>query len=365
MSHKIVLTVLNDLAIDQRVHKIAFSFLERGYEVLVVGVLREDSRKINRDYATHRIPIKNIAGPKFYLEFNRSLYKYLSNIDYDILWANDLDVLSGSYFSVRHKRRKGKTVKLVYDSHELFPELPELVGRRFKKMVWKQLENYLISRVDEGVTVCPSIQHILTEKSNIPFHLLRNMPLVDDCIKSRSSLDEKILIYQGAVNLGRGLKLMIDSLMYNDFKLMIVGGGDCFDDIKQYTQTLPYSDRIELVGRVPFEQLKQYTKKASIGLSLEEDLGLNYRYALPNKIFDYVRCGIPSIVSDLPEMASLVKKMGIGEVLIHRNPKGLSDLVKQVFKNRKCYISKLEEATDQLHWKNDFDQLFEHFSGPN
>lgn len=358
MSHKIILAVLNDLAIDQRVHKIALSFQERGYEVVVVGVLRKDSREINRAYPTHRITVKNLSGPKFYFEFNRSLYHYLSDIDYDILWANDLDVLMGAYVSVKKKRKSGKEVKLIYDSHELFPELPELVGRRFKKNLWTLLEKFLISRVDEGVTVCPSIQEILTNKSNIPFRLLRNMPIDDCSSEKRSSLDEKVLIYQGAVNLGRGLKLMIDSLEFNDFRLMIVGGGDCFEDIQEYASTRPFSDRIDIVGRVPFEELKTYTRKASIGLSLEEDLGLNYRFALPNKIFDYVRCGLPSIVSDLPEMGNLVRSMGIGEVLVDRTPQGLSSLVLEVYQNRYSYVTQIENATSQLHWDNDFDKLF-------
>ena len=58
-----------------------------------------------------------------------------------------------------------------------------------------------------------------------------------------------------------------------------------------------------------------YTAQADLGISLEENLGLNYYYALPNKLFDYIQARIPVLVSDLPEMAAVVHSYGIGKVI--------------------------------------------------
>ena len=57
-----------------------------------------------------------------------------------------------------------------------------------------------------------------------------------------------------------------------------------------------------------------------LGLSFEEDTCLAYKFALPNKIFDYIHAEIAVLVSDLPEMKALVNKYNVGQVLKSRVP---------------------------------------------
>jgi glycosyltransferase involved in cell wall biosynthesis len=92
---------------------------------------------------------------------------------------------------------------------------------------------------------------------------------------------------------------------------------------------------------------------ASLGFSLEEDMGLNYRYALPNKIFDYLHAGIPSIVSDLPVMRDFVIENKIGEVLTDRDPEVLSHLVRKVMSEKQSYHPYLEVAADRFNWEKE------------
>ena len=105
------------------------------------------------------------------------------------------------------------------------------------------------------------------------------------------------------------------------------------------------------LGKIAPKELKAYTQSADLGISLEEDLGLNYRFALPNKLFDYIQAEIPVIVSDLPDMCKLVTDFNIGEILRERNPKALADLVSLTLD--KNYKEELRKAKNELSWEKE------------
>jgi len=147
---------------------------------------------------------------------------------------------------------------------------------------------------------------------------------------------------------------MIDTMtLLEEFTLIIVGSGDIEEKLRLKVNSLKLNDRIHFKGRVSPEQLPALTREACIGLSLEEDLGLNYRYALPNKVFDYIHAGIPTIVSDLPVMGTFVRENKIGEVLTQRDPKGLALLVKSVFENKEKYSRHIVASVEKYNWQNE------------
>ena len=105
----------------------------------------------------------------------------------------------------------------------------------------------------------------------------------------QSNKKQKTLIYQGAINPGRGLHLAIESLVYlNDYKLLIVGDGKGLDELKEFAEVKGVEQQLEFIGRVPYEELEKFTGQATVGLLLEEPLGKSFEYALPNKLFDYI-----------------------------------------------------------------------------
>jgi glycosyltransferase involved in cell wall biosynthesis len=123
---------------------------------------------------------------------------------------------------------------------------------------------------------------------------------------------------------------------------------------------LGLEDRVIFFGRIRLDDLWKYTQKAHIGISLEEDLGLNYRYSLPNKLFDYIQSRIPVIVSDLPEMRKLVEKFQIGEILRNRTPESLASLVEKIKGDKSAqtvYQQKLELAARELCWQREEEKL--------
>ncbi len=361
---RVISVVSNDIVTDNRIHKIATSLSENGYDVTIVGRQLRDSLSLTkRSYHTKRLRLLINKGPLFYVNLNLRLFFYLLGFKGQIILSNDMDTLPACYLVSVLKRKK-----LVFDSHELFSEVPELVHRPLIKNIWLMLESFLLKRIKYGFTVCQSIANHYQQKYGITFQVIRNMARFrydHEFEENGNSSAETVIIYQGVLNLGRGLELMIQSMQYlTNTRLWLVGKGDIENELIQLTNKLKLTDRIDFLGRVAFENLWKYTSHADIGISLEENLGLNYQYALPNKLFDYLQARIPVVISDLVEMKEIVEKYDIGKIVYDRNPEKLAGLLNDMIDNELAngyYSTNLELAARELCWEREEEKLLDLF----
>jgi glycosyltransferase involved in cell wall biosynthesis len=293
-------------------------------------------------------------GFLFYAELNIRLFFVLLFTKKDLLFSNDLDTLLPNYLV---SKIQGK--KLIFDSHELFSEIPELENRKFVKSFWLGIENRILPKLKKVITVSDSIKKHYEEKYKIKVAVVRNLPKAQEVKPKKFSFatkGKKVLLYQGSVNVGRGLELMIETIpLLDNYLLVIVGTGDILDDLEQTVLMKGLENKVKFTGKVLPKDLKHLTPNATIGLSLEEDMGLNYRYALPNKIFDYIQAEIPVIVSNLPEMKKLVELYQVGQVLDQRTPESLAEMILKVAS--KDYLNNLKKAKENLNWDREKGQL--------
>jgi len=344
---KIIVSVTNDISTDQRVEKVCNTLLNAGYEIILIGKKNKNSKLLQRDYKTKRISVIFKKGILFYAEFNIKLFFTLLFLKKDLLLANDLDTLLPNYL-VSFLQRK----KIVYDSHELFPEIPELVNRPFAKKVWTRLEKIILPTLKNTYTVCNSIAEFYNDKYATDFKTIINLPTKKEIVKSAfpfNYTDEKIILYQGATNIGRGLELMIETMHFlENCVFVIIGDGDIFETLKEKIIAENLTHKIHFLGRKNPEELHKLTPLAHLGISIEEDLGLNYRFALPNKIFDYIQVNVPILVSDLPEMKKIVLDYKVGEIVADRDPLKLANQIKNLLK--KDFSIELQKAKEKLIW---------------
>ena len=359
------MAVTNDLSGDQRVHKVAMSLMKSGYETLLLGRKLARSQTLLRPYSCKRFSLLFSKGPLFYINYNIRLLTYLLFAKADIFLANDLDTLPAMFLAAKLRRKL-----IVYDSHEYFTEVPELVDRPGIKRIWELIERLIFPRLTMVYTVNRSIADIYEKKYGVPVRVVRNVPseaLTEAVpgILPAGFTSIPIIIYQGAVNVGRGLEEMIQAMVFMpDFHFLIVGGGDIESKLKGLTENLGLIDRVYFAGRVPFQQLSWYTRQASIGMSLEQDVGLNYHYALPNKLFDYMQAGIPVIASGLPEIRRIVENAGIGIVVDRFDPEYLSQTVRSMLSNPellKEWRENAKKAAGNYTWEQEEKELLNFF----
>jgi glycosyltransferase involved in cell wall biosynthesis len=105
--------------------------------------------------------------------------------------------------------------------------------------------------------------------------------------------------------------------------------------------------------------------QADLGLSAEEDICLNYRYALPNKLFDYIHAGIPVLVSGLSEMEKIVTERQIGQIIADRSPEKLAVQIREMLSDDesvKQWRANAVATARELNWCNEKNQLIEIYS---
>jgi len=205
--------------------------------------------------------------------------------------------------------------------------VPELEGR-FARKVWLAIERWIFPKLAHVITVNDSIANAYHQHYGIKIGVVRNIPMPRELgpLPSRAELglprDRFILVLQGSgINVQRGGEEAVLAMReLPGALLLLIGGGDAWPVLERMVKEHCLQDRVRLLPRMPYERMMQYTRNADLGLSLDKDTNLNYRFSLPNKLFDYFRAGIPALVTDLPEVAGIVRKYGAGIVVPAPDP---------------------------------------------
>jgi glycosyltransferase involved in cell wall biosynthesis len=145
-----------------------------------------------------------------------------------------------------------------------------------------------------------------------------------------------------------------------------VGTGDVLQILKNRVLELNLSGRVRFIPKVPWNELLKYTKSANAGLSLDKDTNPNYRYSLPNKLFDYISAGIPVIVSDLPEVRKVVEGNNCGIIISSVTPDAISIAIKKLRDDRNL-LNRLKQnaakASESLNWENESKKIIDFYKG--
>ena len=254
MGKRILIAVSNDLITDQRVLKVSDSLFNHGYAVFLIGRKRKNTLSSRIAFPHKRFHLLFNRSFLFYAELNIRLFLYLLFSKADIYYANDTDTLLACFLASKIRKKQ-----LIFDAHELFPETPEIQNRPFVKKFWTKIENLIFPHLNTSFTVCGSIAGYYRNKYGIDMQVLRNVPYLSEPSKEQKITipDKKIILYQGAVNMGRGLEWVIDAMLYvKNAVLYIIGDGDLLVELKQKVKKLGLESKVIFHGKVSGEELQ-------------------------------------------------------------------------------------------------------------
>lgn len=374
MKPKIIISVTSDLVTDQRVHKVALTLQDADYEVVLLGRRKKSSSALlPRTYKTKRFNLWFETGFLFYANYNFRLFFYLLFSKFDVFLSNDLDTLLPN-FLVSKLRNKA----LVYDTHEYFTGVPELLHRPKIKRIWKNIEDYIFPKLTHIYTVNDSISNLYKKEYAVNIQVIRNLPLVVEHSKTEiptpylakyeqlKNCKTQIILYQGAVNKDRGLEEMIAAMAYiSDAIFVVIGSGDIENELLIQVEKQKLSNKVLFLGQIPFHILPAFTKLATMGISLEKDTNINYKYASPNKVVDYIHAEIPVFASQLIEIELIINKYQIGKCVKTHEPIEIAKFVNEILKDKnqlEIWKNNCQKAKLELNWNTEKEKLLQIFS---
>lgn len=340
-------------------NRICSTLADAGANVWLIGRSRKDSIALtDKLYQQKRLNCFFQTGKLFYTEFNIRLFFYLLFQSFDKLCSIDLDTVLPGLAVCKLKNKKH-----FYDAHEMFPYVPEVISRPTIQKFWMWVEKVTFKHTYKVYTVGGAIADWFQNKYNKQVSVVRNMPMISE-ISHSCDIDlpnEPFILYQGALNEGRGLEILLDVLVDTNYHLVIVGDGDLSSMLKRRTKELKLENQVHFVGFVVPSKLPSITKRAFVGYNVSENLGLSYYYSLNNKFFDYVAAELPSLVNDFPEYTKLVADFKVGLPTAY-NVNAIRENLDNLYSNKITYDSLKEQcklAKQVWNWKMESQRVID------
>jgi len=370
MSKKIYCTVTNDLTYDQRMIRICTSLSLAGYQVVLVG--RKEAASIPlapQPFGQRRLRLLFRKGKLFYLEYNLRLFFYLLFRKMDCICAIDLDTIIPCYLVSALRR-----IPRVYDAHELFCEMKEVVSRPAIYRMWKAVERTFVPAFPAGYTVGGAIATEFEKMYGVKYEVIRNIPLLQTPFQPPApSPSGRFILYQGAVNEGRCFETLIPAMLQVDAQLVICGKGNFLDQARQLVQEYGLDKKVVFKGPLPPGNLRQLTRTAWCGITLFENKGMSNYYSLANRFFDYMHAGIPQLAMNYPAYREINNLYTIAVLIDEPDVRQVAAALNSLLNNMELYMTlqgNCRKASEHFNWQEEekklvrlYQKIFNSFGG--
>lgn len=333
----------------------ALAALGATIDVYTLGSSGDDGW-LEKNIRLHYLSHASGSGPRFFARNHRTFRNAVRSASAQVYHASDLYNLPAMYGAAQLH-----SGKLVYDARELYPFVASTADRPLVRLFWRMMEGYYIRRADAVFTVSESIADRHVKMYGIPRStVLYNAPPFhavppSTALRNLTGIPKEmvVLLHQGQIQKDRGCMLLADAMRDVDNAVLVfLGSGPLKPDVQQFVKQTGLGDRIRFLEPVPPDDLLPVTASADVGITLLEDTCLNHRFALPNKLFEYLMAGVPVLSSDLPEIRNVVAGFDVGTVV---DPADRSALVKTLQRM-------VDDTEARRRWSANAPRVFETFN---
>jgi glycosyltransferase involved in cell wall biosynthesis len=378
----IVMLVRSNLPVDPRVEREARTLVSHGYRVKVICPQWwpvTPAPDWGRDITFKILPAYlGDTGFLSYL-FVRKMRRAALAEPAWVYHAHDLDTALPALLAAARRR-----VLCVCDFHEWYSEnvtydYTHGVYRphgQLKRYVFRRLESLALCTASRVITVCDSIGAELDRiyGSDRKVAVIRNIPFITPSemeapasnlrARLRISPHQRVVLYQGGVGPSRNLEPVIRAMAHVPRGALVIRGPSVEAFSAGYLKLaadVGAGGRVFCLPAVPSARVVAEARAADIGLwTLLANVGLNFKYALPNKVFEYLAAGLPLLVADCPEVRRLVEQYGVGRCFDPDDPASIAAAINRFVQDdsflRACR-SNIAGALEDLCADREWDKL--------
>jgi glycosyltransferase involved in cell wall biosynthesis len=262
-----------------------------------------------------------------------------------------------------------RNCRLIYDAHEYYAGLEIFNRRKIRKKIWMIIEAMAIPRVDVLITVSEPLAELYRQKyARLKKAIvIRNLPLFKSSAGSESlpldlpRIKDPVIVYQGHFRPGRGLLNLLHAFIQTkNLHLLLIGGGELENELKKIVKANNLENRVTFLGYIPTNDLIHVTSRADLGVALFEPSSINYKYALPNKFFEYIMAGIPVLASNIATFKYYIEKYKVGMTVEPADLNKITRLLMQMVQDKDKlaeWQANTRKAAQQLNWESEFRLL--------
>ena len=132
--------------------------------------------------------------------------------------------------------------------------------------------------------------------------------------------------------------------------------------LKEKVAANHWEDRVKFFPRMPYQKMMAITQLADLGFTLDKDTNLNYRFSLPNKLFDFIQAGVPIVASHLTEIEKIIRQYDLGLFIENHEPATIAATIREGLSDetrREQWKQNLAVAAQDLCWENEERKLLE------
>ncbi|MGJ7910851.1 glycosyltransferase [Neobacillus sp. LXY-1] len=284
--------------------------------------------------------------------------------DYDIYHSNDLNTLPQGYICSKWRFKKKK---LIYDSHEV-----QTSRTGYASPVYGKLEGFLIKRIDEMIVENHTRAKYNEDLYGFYPHVVHNYPF-KQTVQSDEKVDlheilgipkyEKILLYQGGIQTGRGLDKLVQAVpLFKEGILVLIGDGKIKKELQAMVQEMQLEDKVKFLPKVPLAELPKYTRNAYLGFQVLNNVCFNHYSASSNKLFEYMMAGIPVVACSFPEIQKVVEGDQTGVKVDSHDPVSIANGVNWLLDHPEEHSEMKRNslrASGKYNWENEQKNLLE------
>ena len=328
-------TSMHDWDDDRIYQRACLGLAQLNHEVHLVAQ-RNDKQPENSPVHFHWITPR--TGGRRRILSSKEAVKLAITVGADIYHFHDPDLLP----HVVKIKKALPNAKVIYDIHENYVSrfdsrgILSAFGGQFRSF-----EQSIINKID-GATVVSESMKDLFQKVTKPIEVVRNSVdvsrLMSLDLSDDSKFDVPTIYTSGSNSHARQCLQSVQAMGYMskevNYQMMFVGKylGGIENELEVQAKSDNTFDKLKLEGMLPWAENFKRTKKASIGCVFYED-NANNRVGIPNRIFEYMFCGLPIVATNFPELVNVVEKAQCGILVDSSKPEEIAKAFTFLLKN--------------------------------